>query len=209
MIIESRKLYHYNTFCNGIFVAISMSEIFSQEIGPRELLLADTQKAKAIGDPVRSLILQVLSRREASIAEIQEELGKEGIELAPTTVRHHVDILKKAGLVQLTRLVDSKGGVLKYYGSNLRVMHHNPPENFEEELGVAIEEAGKETEGLLRKIMERHGEKVKEVAMSLKPCPHCSDEHFMEYVLAQILNRGTAEAMQGEELKSLLKGEGG
>ena len=184
-----------------------MSEIFRQEVKRQGLLVTDAKKAKAIGDPVRTAILQILSEKEASIAEIKAELERQGIRIAPTTVRHHVDILKKAGLIQLTRLVDSRGGVLKYYASTVRVMQHTAPENFDELLDEAVTEAGEEVLRIFRKLLEGHRGEIVSLAKSLKPCPYCSDEHFLEYVLVEVLNRAIAEATQRREFKAMLGGE--
>ena len=186
-----------------------MSEIFRREVRQRSLLVAEPEKARAVGDPVRAAILQILSEREASIAEIRAELEKLGIRIAPTTVRHHVDVLKKAGLIQLTRLVNSRGGVLKYYASRVKVVQHSAPENFDEALEDAVREAGNAVLHLFGEILKRHRGEVLEVARSLKPCPYCSDEHFVEYVLIEVLNRAIAEATRREEFKKMLKGEAG
>ena len=182
-----------------------MSEIFRREIKQRGLLVAEPEKARAVGDPIRAAILQILSEREASIAEIRKELEKRGIRIAPTTVRHHVDVLKKAGLIQLTRLVNARGGVLKYYASRVKVVQHSAPENFDEALEEAVKEAGDAVLSLFGEILEKHGEDVLKVARSLKPCPYCSDEHFVEYVLIEVLNRAMAEATSREEFRKMLK----
>ncbi len=182
-----------------------MDEIFKREVTQRSLLVAEPGKARALAEPIRAAILQILSEREASIAEIKVELERRGFRLAPTTVRHHVDVLKRAGLVQLTRLVSSRGGVLKYYASRVKLVHHSAPENFEEVLGDAVEEASRALLQLFRELMQRHGEDVLKVARSLKPCPHCSDEHFVEYVLIEVLNRAAAEATSGKEFREMLR----
>ncbi len=185
-----------------------MSEIFRREVTQRSLLVTEPEKARAIAEPIRATILSILSEREASIAEIKAELERLGISVAPTTVRHHVDILKKAGLIQLTKLVSSRGGVLKYYASKVKVVHSHAPEHFEEELGEAVKEASDAVLRLFGEILERHGEEIVTMAKSLKPCPHCSDEHFIEYVLIEVLNRAMAEATSKEEFRAMLRRHG-
>lgn len=184
-----------------------MSEPFEKKVKPRGIIVTDAAKAKAIGDPIRAAILQRLSEKEGSIADLLLDLKKQGTTLAPTTVRHHVGILKKAGLIELTRLVDSRGGVLKYYASNVRLMEHRAPANFEEALGGAINDACEDLTKAVKKIMTKHGGTVRMVASTLKPCPHCSQEHFVEYTLLEVINRGIAEAAQRKEFKDLLRGK--
>ena len=182
-----------------------MAEIFEKPVKQVEVLITDTGKAKAIGDPIRSAILQILSEKEGSISDIKAGLGKKGIDIAPTTVRHHLDILKNAGLVELTRLVDSRGGMLKYYASNVRLIGHKAPEDFGEKLKKAIDEAGDGVLEVLKKIVKNHKNALRGTAKSLKPCPYCSEEHFMEYVVLEVMNRGTAKALQNKKFKALLE----
>ncbi|GCC11052.1 transcriptional repressor SdpR [archaeon] len=182
-----------------------MGEIFRQDIKRRELLVTDAKRSKAISDPIRTAIIQILSEKEGSIADINEELKKQDINIAPTTVRHHVDILKKAGIIQLTRLVDSRGGVLKYYASKVKVIQHKAPENFDEVLGRAQAEASKDMLGIIRKMLKGHKSEIMQVVKSLKACPYCSDEHFKEYVLVELLNRAIAEVIQKKEFIEMLE----
>ncbi|MEE8403582.1 MAG: winged helix-turn-helix domain-containing protein [Candidatus Hydrothermarchaeaceae archaeon] len=182
-----------------------MAEIFEKSIKQVEVVVTDASKARAIGNPIRSAILHILSKQEGSIADIDAELEKQGIDIAPTTVRHHLDILKKAGLVELTRLVDSRGGVLKYYASNVRLMEHRAPEDFSERLKDAIKETSEGVLKLAEKLMKNHGSDVRDVARPLKPCPHCSQEHFTEYVILEVINRAIAAASQRKEFKAILR----
>ncbi len=169
-----------------------MGEIFRRDVGIRNLIPIGHEIARAIEDPIRISILEILSEKSCSIVEIARELEKIGIRKSPNTIRHHVDVLKKAGLIELTRLEDVRGGVLKYYGSNTRVLHQNIPEDFEEKMEKAIEDVSEEIERIVQRIGERYGNEVMEMARNLKDCPHCSDEHFVEYVLVQIFNRAIA-----------------
>lgn len=182
-----------------------MAQIFQRQPRQGTLILADVEKARALGDPVRAAILQILSTREASIAEIKADLEKHGMSMAPTTVRHHMDLLKKAGLIELTRLEEARGGVLKYYASKVRLMEHSAPEGFEEKLESALEEAVAEALKFMKRLAKRHKHEIRQVAKSLKPCPHCNEEHFVEYVLIETMNRAMARAMSRKEFRGLLR----
>jgi DNA-binding transcriptional ArsR family regulator len=183
----------------------NMAEVFEKPVKQVAVLITDAGKARAIGDPIRSAILHVLSKKEGSIADIKAELDKKGIDIAPTTVRHHLEILKKAGLVELTRLVDSRGGMLKYYASNVRLIGHKAPEDFGEKLKRAIDEAGEGILEILKKTVKNHEKALRDTAKSLKPCPYCSEEHFMEYVVLEVMNRGTAKALEDRKFKAMLE----
>ncbi len=67
---------------------------------------------KALSDPTRRRILEMLKKGPLSAGE----LGKE-FDMTGATMSHHLSILKKAGLVQ-----DQKKGTFIYYEINTSVM---------------------------------------------------------------------------------------
>ena len=67
---------------------------------------------KALADPTRRRILELLKKGPLSAGE----LGKE-FDMTGATMSHHLSILKKAGLVQ-----DNKKGTFIYYEINTSVM---------------------------------------------------------------------------------------
>lgn len=73
-------------------------------------MLQDT--LKAISDPTRRKILELLKKGPLSAGEIGEHFDMTG-----ATLSHHLSILRKAGLVD-----DSKKGTFIYYGINTSVM---------------------------------------------------------------------------------------
>lgn len=73
-------------------------------------MLQDT--IKALSDPTRRRILELLKKGPMSAGE----LGKE-FDMTGATMSHHLTILKKAGLVQ-----DNKKGIFIYYEINTSVM---------------------------------------------------------------------------------------
>ena len=73
-------------------------------------MLQDT--LKAISDPTRRKILDLLKKGPMSAGEIGEHF-----EMTGATLSHHLSILKKAGLVD-----DNKKGTFVYYEINTSVM---------------------------------------------------------------------------------------
>ena len=67
---------------------------------------------KALSDPTRRKILEILKKGPVSAGE----LGKE-FDMTGATLSHHLSILKKAGLVH-----DEKKGTFIYYEINTSVM---------------------------------------------------------------------------------------
>ena len=73
-------------------------------------MLQDT--LKALSDPTRRKILELLKKGPLSAGEIGEYF-----EMTGATLSHHLSILKKAGLVD-----DNKKGTFIYYEINTSVM---------------------------------------------------------------------------------------
>ena len=73
-------------------------------------MLQDT--LKALSDPTRRRILELLKKGPLSAGEIGEHF-----EMTGATLSHHLSILKKAGLVD-----DNKKGTFVYYEINTSVM---------------------------------------------------------------------------------------
>ena len=73
-------------------------------------MLQDT--LKALSDPTRRKILEMLKKGPLSAGEIGEHFDMTG-----ATLSHHLSILKKAGLVD-----DNKKGTFVYYEINTSVM---------------------------------------------------------------------------------------
>ena len=73
-------------------------------------MLQDT--LKALSDPTRRKILELLKKGPLSAGQIGENF-----EMTGATLSHHLSILKKAGLVD-----DSKKGTFVYYEINTSVM---------------------------------------------------------------------------------------
>ena len=73
-------------------------------------MLQDT--LKALSDPTRRKILELLKKGPLSAGEIGEHF-----EMTGATLSHHLSILKKAGLVD-----DSKKGTFVHYEINTSVM---------------------------------------------------------------------------------------
>ena len=67
---------------------------------------------KALGDPTRRRILEILKKGPKSAGELGEYF-----EMTGATLSHHLAILKKAGLVD-----DEKKGTFIYYTINTSVM---------------------------------------------------------------------------------------
>lgn len=67
---------------------------------------------KAMNDPTRREILQMLRRRDMTAGEISDAFG-----FSKPTISHHLDLLRQAGLVE-----SAKQGQFIFYSLNTTVM---------------------------------------------------------------------------------------
>ena len=82
----------------------------------------DLKITKGLSDPHRIKILDLLYHRELSISEVMVRLKKSNFKIAITTLRHHMNVLKKNDLIKISRTKEVKGTLVKYYKSNLKTL---------------------------------------------------------------------------------------
>ncbi|MBP1986094.1 ArsR/SmtB family transcription factor [Halolamina salifodinae] len=163
--------------------------LLESEVPIREVVTTTPEKAKALENDVRAKVLDMLADEGMTIKGIHEELQRRGEEKAETTVRHHVNVLKDAGMVEIARLEEAGGGTRKYYRSNTRVFSYDLPEGADETLAGTQATATEELESLVETLYTEHGDEIEAVAREMKPSEYCETQHYEEFVLRELLNR--------------------
>jgi len=80
---------------------------------------ADTPtRLKALGDPLRMLILDLVLERAMSVTELAERVGR-----PRGSVAHHVDLLLEAGLLQVVRTRRVRAMEERFYGRVARTIN--------------------------------------------------------------------------------------
>ena len=80
--------------------------------------LTSVVQVRAIGHPLRTTILGLLHERAATVTEMATAVGR-----PKSTVAHHVNVLKHAGLVQVVRTRRVRAIEERYYGRTARMFH--------------------------------------------------------------------------------------
>lgn len=175
-----------------------MSTLLQKEIKINKTLATNIEQAKALDDYARIRILQLLYHKQLSAEQIVEELHKEGYKKATTTIRHHLDVLKDAGLVEIVKMEEIRGAVLKYYGTTVKLLGHKLPPNFENEFSKTISDASVKLEKVIKNLAVATGTKIrkKNSAKALEP-------NYEEYLLVEIVNRAMTKVF--EENNTLLQ----
>lgn len=157
-----------------------MSIVLDRPVKIRRTVASSMDHARALEDPVRVRILEILYKKPLSAEQITEGLRASGHKKAVTTVRHHIDVLKGSGLVQVVRIQEARGAVIKYYGTPVRLLEYSEPKDFDAKYGDIIRDTAKRLEGILGGLSE-------ETALILKSKK--SDRAYHQYVMMEIVNR--------------------
>lgn len=169
-----------------------MSTLLHKELKVSKILSTNAEQAKALDDPARIKILQILYHRQLPTEKIVEELHKMDYKKATTTIRHHLDILKDAGLIEIVRMEEIRGAVMKYYGTSVRVMGHKMPPNFETEFSKTIADTSVRLEKVIKSISQNAGSKIKK-----KNSKNGSYEtNYEEHVMMEIVNRALTQVFE-------------
>ena len=172
--------------------------IMQRDVRARRLVALDQKSAHALGDIVRMRILEVLAHRPMSAEELTKALGNAGQKKAITTVRHHLDALKTAGLIEATKMVEVRGAVMKYYAPTVRAFSFEVPSKFEDTHARLILDTSTRIQKILKGILENK-KFLAESEQSSMMCSICKGNHFREYAVAEIVNHALVRAMDGNE----------
>ena len=178
--------------------------LFTADVSIENVITTDPQKAKALENDIRAKILDMLADQEMTIEQMHAELERRGEEKAETTVRHHVNVLKDAGMVELARLEEAGGGTLKYYQSNTRVFSYDLPEDADHTLAGASALVKRDLADVIERVLDAHGEEIETIAKEMKPCEYCSTQHYEEYILRELVNRALTDLSEDGDLDELL-----
>jgi len=181
--------------------------LLESDVPIREVVTTDPERAKALDNDVRAKILDMLADDELTIEDIHEELERRGAEKAETTVRHHVNVLKDAGMVEISRLEEAGGGTRKYYQSNTRVFAYSLPADSNETLADAREQTSEELSELIETLYAQHGDAIESIAREMTPCEYCETQHYEEFIVRELLDRALIDLSEAGDLHELLTSE--
>ena len=107
-----------------------MAVLLKKNISINRIITIGIEHAKAVDDPLRVKILQILYNKQLDAYRITQHLKKFGHKKALTTIRHHLDILKTAGLIEIVKIEESRGAIIKYYGTSVKFLEFDLPGDF-------------------------------------------------------------------------------
>jgi DNA-binding transcriptional ArsR family regulator len=163
-----------------------MSTILEKPISVNRTLATSLEHAKAIEDPARAKILQMLYRKHLNAEQITNQLKKNGFKKALTTTRHHLEILKRAELIEVVKIEEKRGAMIKYYGTSTKLLDYETPKDFEKKYSTVIKSTSKHIEQLLDGLSKKTG----------KTKPSQSKQEYSQYLMMEIVNRAVTTVFE-------------
>ena len=109
-----------------------------KEVTIDRIMSANYDIFKALDDPIRGKIVQLLNKKQLNVEQITRRLKKFGYKKAVTTIRHHIEILKNSGLIEIAKIEESRGAITKYYSSSTKLLDFTLPLDFDENYSKLI-----------------------------------------------------------------------
>ena len=163
-----------------------MSTLLERPVTVNRTVTTSIEQVRAMDDPARIKIVQMLYKKLLTAAQICSHLKKSGHVKALTTVRHHLDILKESGLIEIAKIEETRGAVTKYYSTSTKLLGYNVPEDFDTKYSSAIRNTSKKLEDVLDTLAPKATLKSKQKL----------DPLYSQYVLMEIVNRAMTRVME-------------
>ena len=162
-----------------------MSTILEKPISVNRTLATSLEHAKAIEDPARAKILQMLYRKHLNAEQITNQLKKNGFKKALTTTRHHLEILKSAELIEVVKIEEKRGAMIKYYGTSTKLLDYETPKDFEKKYSTVIKSTSKHIEQLLDGLSKKTGKAKSQ-----------TKQEYSQYLMMEIVNRAVTTVFE-------------
>lgn len=170
---------------------------FTTDVSLEDIVVRDPVVSSTVDEPARAMILDMLTEREMRIRDIHEELADRGYERTENAVRHHVNELRDAGLVEVARLEECRGGTTKYYRANTIVLSYVLPEGSTETIEPLVDAAEPAVSELVSELEAEYGDIINELADEMAPCGHCRNQKYETYLLLTVLRRAFVRGAVG------------
>ena len=162
-----------------------MSILMEKEIKIDRIMLVNYDVFKALDDPIRGKIVQLLHKKQLNVEQICRRLKKFGYKKAVTTIRHHVEILKDSDLIEIVKIEESRGAVTKYYGTSAKLLDFILPPDFDKHYSKIITKTSLKLARIVDQI--------------LKNFPKTRKVHqinYNNYITMEIINRAITNLLE-------------
>ena len=162
-----------------------MSILMEKEIAVDRIIAANYEVFKALNDPIRGKIVQLLNKKQLNVVQITRRLKKLGYKKAVTTIRHHIEILKDSGLIEIIKIEESRGAITKYYGSSTKLLDFTLPLDFDENYSKVISKTSLKLGKIIGTILKNFSKtrKIQQI-------------NYNNYIVMEIMNRSMISLLE-------------
>lgn len=165
-----------------------MPTILEKQIQVNRILVMNPNQARAIEDSARARIIKILYKRTLTAEQIAKELRKSGYKKALTTIRHHLEILKETGLIEIVKIEEARGAITKFYSTSTKLLGFEPPDDFDTKYSSVIKNTSTKMKKLLKSIDPKITKKPKN--------KNADPEAYSQYLLVEIVNRAMTNVLE-------------
>ena len=155
-----------------------MPILMEKEITANRIILTNYDIFRALDDPIRGKIVQLLYKKQLNVEQISRRLKKFGYKKAVTTIRHHIEILKNSGLVEIAKIEEARGGITKYYSSSANLLDFTLPVDFD-----------KNYSKLISKTSLKLGKIVGPISKNFSKTRKIQQINYNNFIIMEIVNR--------------------
>ena len=162
-----------------------MAILMEKEIGTDMIITANYEMFRALDDPIRGKIVELLNKKQLNVEQITRRLKKFGYKKAVTTIRHHIEILKDSGLIEIIKIEESRGAITKYYGSSTKLLDFSLPPDFDENYSKIISKTSLKLEKIISPILKNFSKtrKIQQI-------------NYNKYIVMEIMNRSITNLLE-------------
>ena len=156
-----------------------------KEVTIDRIIAANYDVFKALDDPIRGKIVQLLNKKQLNVEQITRRLKKFGYKKAVTPIRHHIEILKNSGLIEIVRIEESRGAITKYYGSSTKLLDFTLPLDFDENYSK-----------LISKTSLKLGKVISPILKNFSKTRKIQQINYNNYIIMEIINRAVTNLLE-------------
>ena len=162
-----------------------MAILMEKEVGIDRIITANYDVFRALDDQIRGKIVELLNKKQLNVDQITRRLKKLGYKKAVTTIRHHIEILKESGLIEIIKIEESRGAITKYYGSSTKLLDFLLPSDFDENYSKIISKTSLKLEKIIGPILKNFSKtrKIQQI-------------NYNKYIVMEIMNRSITNLLE-------------
>ena len=162
-----------------------MAILMEKKISINRTIAANNDVSSALARPTRGKIVELLNKKQLNVEQITRRLKKLGYKKSVTTIRHHIEILKDSGLIEITKIEESRGAITKYYGSSTKLLDFLLPSDFDENYSKIISKTSLKLAKVIGPILKNFPKtrKIQQI-------------NYNNYIVMEIMNRSLTNLLE-------------